>query len=271
MSAKKPLAPKKPSSPPKHLVPPQQGKIIQRALVVFFLLLLGGAVSLGVMALLTQKPPALPTVETLEVVSPLPDTDTHQRVMVYFSQLSGNKVLTKPVERWMSKDYTPIATEWALEQQLKGPTPTEAQKGLYSEIPKGTRLLSATETPKAVVINLSKEFATSGGSHSQQQRWQEVATTLKSLGYTKSLVLQIEGKSLPPFSGEGLEPSFNEAADLKAMKKADAAIDAKRAAQKALQRDAMLDVRAVKARPEDPPLAVKYHAESQGNGRHHEP
>jgi hypothetical protein len=163
----------------------------------------------------------------------------------------------------MPKDYSPIAAEWTLEQQLKGPTPSETKQGLYSEIPKGTRLLGVTETPKAVIINLSKEFATSGGSTSQQQRWQEFAATLKGLGYKKPMAIHIEGKPMTALGGEGLEPSLNEAADLKAMKKADKLVDAKQAAQLALQRNAMLDVRAVKARPEEPPLDIKYHAESQ--------
>jgi len=262
MSSKKPSGFKKPMAPPKHLVPPQQGKMIQRALVVFFLLLLGGAISLGILSLWGPKPAELPIEETLELDMPLPDADTHQQVTVYFSQQSGNKIVTKPVHRWMPKEYAPEAAVWALEQQLKGPTPHEVKQGLYSEIPKGTRLMAVNETPKAVVINLSEEFATSGGSNSQQQRWQEFATTLKGLGYKKTMTIQIEGKPMSAFGGEGLEPSLNEAADLKAMKKADAVIDAKRASQLAIQRDAMLDVRAVKARPEEPPLDIKYHAES---------
>ena len=263
MSAKKTSGLSKPAAPPKHIVPPKQGKVIQRSLVVFFLLLLGGAVSLGVLSLFGPKPPQLPTEEVTELETPLPDTDTHQQVRVYFSQQAGNVIVTKPVHRWMSKDYEPIATEWALEQQLKGPTSRESKQGFYSEIPKGTRLLGVTETPKSVIINLSKEFATSGGSNSQQQRWQELANTIKGLGYKKSLAVQINGKPLTALSGEGLEPSFNEAADLKAAKRADKLVDAKHAAQLKLQRDAMLDVRAVKARPEEPPLEVKYHAESE--------
>lgn len=263
MSVKKSSGLKRPTTPPKHLVPPQQGKMIQRALVVFFLLLLGGAISLGILSLMGPKSPELSTEEPLEIETPLPDTDTHQQVTVYFSQQSGNKIITKPVQRWMPNDYNPIAAEWTLEQQLKGPTPTEAKQGLYSEIPKGTRLLAVNETPKAVVINLSKEFATSGGSNSQQQRWQEFATTLKGLGYKKPMVVHIDSKPMTALGGEGLEPSLNEAADLKAMKKADKLVDAKQVEKLAIQRNAMLDVRAVKARPEEPPLDIKYHAESQ--------
>ncbi|MFN8614337.1 MAG: GerMN domain-containing protein [Vampirovibrionales bacterium] len=195
--------------PPKKPLPANQTRAIQRVFVLIMLTLLAAVLVYGVLTMVTQNPPQ-PSASQATPSTPLPkmpqaDTPSDIAITLYFSQLSGDEVVTIPTQRWMPHDYQPITLEWALEALLAGPTPAETKAGLYSEIPKGTRLLGVNASVSPMVINLSQAFALGGGSNSQQQRWNEVAQTLQHLKLKKPWILQVEGKPLEALNGEGLE------------------------------------------------------------------
>lgn len=140
-----------------------------------------------------------------------PETGYHQGnmprdvVTVFFSKYQGNKSIVEDVVRQLPEDAKSEPLRFALNELFKGPTPEEKSEGFYSEIPKGTKLLSLKKTDDAVNINLSRQFSTGGGSTSVDQRFQELKHTVYSVDSSHKITLSVEGKPLELLGGEGLE------------------------------------------------------------------
>lgn len=93
----------------------------------------------------------------------------------------------------------------AVEQLLSGPTSTESDAGLSSEIPKGTTLLGVKRADGDVELNLSKTFASSGGGTSLETRIEQLSRTVSTLAGSQKVYLAIEGERLSASPGDGLE------------------------------------------------------------------
>ncbi len=182
------------------------GKTISRLALV----LMGSSVLFGLVAMWLQQPkvPTKPEVTTATTASTAPGTTAvaGQPVQVAFSQLAGEKVVTVNVTRAMPQDYAPISVEYALQELLKGPNRAESEQGLYSEIPKGTRLLGVTKADDgSVIVNLSKQFTTGGGANSVIHRLEEVKNTLNERVGNFPVAIHVEGDVLKVLGPEGLE------------------------------------------------------------------
>lgn len=92
----------------------------------------------------------------------------------------------------------------SLQYLLNGPTPEEAEQGLFSEIPKETTLLGFEILADAININFSEEFASGGGAYSLQSRWKQVTTTVHGVYPDKKVKLLIEGQPDETLGAEGL-------------------------------------------------------------------
>lgn len=127
-------------------------------------------------------------------------------VQLYFSHSEGERVALVGSPRALRED---MATETILEQVvnalLKGPNHEESVGGLYSEIPKGTRLIDVTKTSEGYLLNVSTQFASGGGANSMQQRLAELSQTVQALNLEVPVTLAIEGKMINMLGGEGLE------------------------------------------------------------------
>ncbi len=132
----------------------------------------------------------------------------HQnKVLVYFSKTQGNDVVTEPVVRDVPKPRPTSSQgviEYAVSELFKGPTAKELKEGYYTEVPKGTHILYVEETPDKVVVNISQEFTTGGGSNSMIHRLQEVVKTIASVPQKKPVYLDVNGKQLETLGGEGV-------------------------------------------------------------------
>ena len=80
-------------------------------------------------------------------------------VNVFFIGQNANKEeVYKAVNREYDKDVDGTKIKFAIQSLIAGPKPDEKAKGVYSEIPQGTRILSINESPDKVVINLSSDL-----------------------------------------------------------------------------------------------------------------
>ncbi|MBW4445089.1 MAG: GerMN domain-containing protein [Plectolyngbya sp. WJT66-NPBG17] len=77
-------------------------------------------------------------------------------------------------------------------------------KDLMTGIPNGTTLRSLKVKSDSVYIDLSKAFASGGGSLSMTGRLAQILYTATSLNPTAKVFLSVEGKPLTVLGGEGL-------------------------------------------------------------------
>jgi spore germination protein GerM len=127
-------------------------------------------------------------------------------IPLHFSKLQGSQSRTEATPRSITVTTSTTPLEASLTQLLKGPTPAEKANGYYSEIPAGTRLLDVQVKDNTVIVNLSREFTSGGGSTSMLQRVNELEQTVHTVaGGNRTIHIAIEGKPLHVLGGEGLE------------------------------------------------------------------
>lgn len=125
-------------------------------------------------------------------------------VSVYFIGQNANKEeVYKIVKREYSAKTNGTKLRFSIENLLKGPNEKEKAKGIYSEIPQGTKLISLEETPNKIVINLSGDFEQGGGTDGLYKRlYQLIKTSNKNT--TLDVYLYINGKQANVIGGEGI-------------------------------------------------------------------
>lgn len=129
--------------------------------------------------------------------------DSEAREMkIWFVKPINDQISLVPVLRTLSGSDQ--LTE-AVQQLLSGPTSTESDAGLSSEIPKGTMLLGVKRADGDVELNLSKDFASSGGGTSLETRIEQLTRTVSTLAGSQKVYLAIEGERLTATAGDGLE------------------------------------------------------------------
>lgn len=162
-------------------------------------------------AFFTNPQPPIVTEDTTEKTLQKSDEDDDNNpnapktyVSVYFIGQNGNKEeVYKVVKRIYhgAKDGTKL--KYSIENLLKGPTKKEKAKGIYSEIPQGTKLLTIEEKPDRIIINLSGNFEQGGGTDSLYKRlYQLIKTSNKNT--TLDVYLYLNGKQVDIIGGEGI-------------------------------------------------------------------
>ncbi len=129
-----------------------------------------------------------------------------REVKVYFTKSKkSDELLFITAARKVSKDDSAVSA--ALKELFLGPTKSEELMGIMTEIPIGTRLIKVEESEDEVLVDLSSQYLTGGGSAAMQLRYLQIYKTLKKLCPNKEIYLNVEGKSLKTIGGEGLEVS----------------------------------------------------------------
>ncbi len=95
--------------------------------------------------------------------------------------------------------------ESAVKALIDGPSQEESKTGIGSEIPRGTILLGLSEKDGAIEINLSRRFASDGGTDSFETRMEQLSKTVSAVEFTEPVYLNIEGHRLTMTQGEGIE------------------------------------------------------------------
>ena len=88
----------------------------------------------------------------------------------------------------------------AMEQLLAG----ELAEGVSSAVPAGTRLLGLTIRDGVAIVDLSREFETGGGSAGSMYRLGQVVYTLTQFSTVRSVLFQVEGRTVTTFGPEGI-------------------------------------------------------------------
>ena len=125
-------------------------------------------------------------------------------VNVFFIGQNANKEeVYKAVNREYDEEVDGTKIKFAIRSLITGPRMDEQAKGVYSEIPAGTKILSIQETADKVIINLNSAFETGGGTESLYKRLYQLIKTAKR-NTNKPVYLYIEGKKAEVIGGEGI-------------------------------------------------------------------
>ncbi|CDE88748.1 putative uncharacterized protein [Clostridium sp. CAG:729] len=136
--------------------------------------------------------------------TPKPQEKEKVYVNVYFIGQNANKEeVYKAVNREYDKDIDGTKIKFAIDCLIAGPRQNEKAKGVYSEIPAGTRVISINETKDKVVINLNSAFENGGGTDSIYKRLYQLIKTAKR-NTDKPVYLYIEGNKAEVIGGEGI-------------------------------------------------------------------
>ena len=123
---------------------------------------------------------------------------------VYFTKTKGKgELLFIPVTRNINEENGFVAE--SLKELFLGPTKQEELKGIMTEIPVGTRLIKVEQSEDDILIDISSQFVTGGGSAAMQLRYLQIYKTLRKIAPQKKLYLYVDGKPIKTIGGEGLE------------------------------------------------------------------
>ena len=125
-------------------------------------------------------------------------------VNVFFIGQDGTKQeIYRAVNRQYNKDVDGSKIKFAINALISGPTAYEKSKGVYSEIPASTRVISINESADKVVINLNSSFENGGGTDSLYKRLYQLIKTAKR-NTSKPVYLYIDGQKAEVIGGEGI-------------------------------------------------------------------
>lgn len=123
-----------------------------------------------------------------------------QRVKIFLVDNTGK---LHSLERECNENTSISCFSYALIELLKSPSNQEKIQGFTSEIPQGTKILSIRESDTEIMIDLSSDFNTGGGTESNYMRMRQLIKTVNA--NTKLPVyLYINGNKVNVFGGEGI-------------------------------------------------------------------
>ncbi len=121
-------------------------------------------------------------------------------IKIFVTDSKGN---LRAVSRKCDAAIEASCFKFAIKELIIAPTEWEKNKGLSSEIPQNTKILSIRENTDCIFIDLSSTFESGGGAESTYIRVNQLIKT--SLANTKLPVyLYIDGKQADVIGGEGI-------------------------------------------------------------------
>ena len=124
-------------------------------------------------------------------------------VNIFYTRMSNDKDTYVAVPRKKPATFKGSDVEYAVRQLLNGTTKYEQNKGVTTEIPSSTKLLSYKETPSKIIINLSDDFEFGGGGDSLYKRMYQLIKTVNH-NTRKPVYLYLNGRQADVIGGEGL-------------------------------------------------------------------
>ncbi|MBR1775641.1 GerMN domain-containing protein [bacterium] len=130
------------------------------------------------------------------------ETKTYEvkTIKIFITDSNGN---LRSVNRKCDTSKEKSCFEFAIKELISAPTKWEKSKGLSSEIPSGTKVLSVREGSNNVLIDLSSAFESGGGAESTYIRVSQLIKTAKA-NTNVPVYLYINGKQADVIGGEGI-------------------------------------------------------------------
>lgn len=140
------------------------------------------------------------SIEARQLINEAKNIAAKKETIIWLVKSNQTDMVLVPVPRQSAN-----SVNTAVKALLDGPTAEEARKGFGSEIPRGTILLDVIENEKRIEINLSRRFASGGGTRSIETRLQQLSKTVRPLAGDKPVFLNVESRRLSMTPGEGIE------------------------------------------------------------------
>ncbi len=121
-------------------------------------------------------------------------------VKIYVTDSKGN---LRSVNRKCDTSVEKSCFAFAIKELISAPTKWEKNKGLSSEIPSNTKILSVREGSNNVLIDLSSAFESGGGAESTYIRVHQLIKTSQA-NTNLPVFLYINGKQASVIGGEGV-------------------------------------------------------------------
>ena len=141
---------------------------------------------------------------------PIPESDTpeaeqpqKQEIKTVKIYVTDSKGKLRPVNRKCDKSVEKSCFAYAIKELISAPTQWEKNKGLSSEIPVGTKILSVREGSNNILIDLSSAFESGGGAESTYIRVHQLIKTAQA-NTNLPVFLYINGKQADVIGGEGV-------------------------------------------------------------------
>lgn len=176
-------------------------------LVILGILMVFVSVKYGLSVLVQTDTPSenIPVVErtTEEEVPKVEEVEKVYVHVFFIGQNQNHEEVYKAVKREYNEDIDGSKLKFAINSLVAGPKLNEKEKGVYTEIPNGTEIISIKEFPDKAIINLSSEFETGGGTDSLYKRLYQLIKTARRNSEVP-VYLYIEGKRADVIGGEGI-------------------------------------------------------------------
>ena len=121
-------------------------------------------------------------------------------VKIYVTDSKGK---LRSVNRECDTSIQKSCFSYAIKQLITAPTKWEKSRGLSSEIPSGTKILSLREGENNILIDLSSDFESGGGAESVYIRVHQLIKTANA-NSKQPVYLYINGKQADVIGGEGI-------------------------------------------------------------------
>ncbi len=155
-------------------------------------------ITLRVVALTLLLVLALVGALTFRVLDRVPDTT------LFLVRDDGTGMTLEPVHRRM-RPTDPLGAAAATVAELaRGPAAGEASRGLGSEVPAATTVRSVRWRDDVLVVDLSAEVVSGGGSASMIGRLAQLTYSLTQPSGVDAVELRVEGRVLDAWGGEGV-------------------------------------------------------------------
>ncbi len=141
--------------------------------------------------------------ESTTTTAPSPTTSTTiagdtTTINVYFSRNEKICAATRVIPKTLEVGSA------AMKALIAGPTADEHQSGMTTNLPDGTTFLGLDIANGVATVDLSKEYASGGGSLSMFMRLAEVVFTLTQFPTVEGVNFKLDGEAIDVLGGEGI-------------------------------------------------------------------